>query len=96
MISSLLHCRVGLFYITEDWAKEKLEFLASKIPEEDIESRTKLEIRLKNGNCIKAVNAGTSARGSKFNRVLCQEGISEEVLNTVIKPTILLPIVTWR
>lgn len=94
--SYLLQCQVGLFYITEEWAKEKLEFLAQRIPEEEIERRTKNSIVLKNGSSIKAVPANGNIRGSKFNRILYQEGIDKEVLDAVIRPMICSPIVAWR
>lgn len=96
MISSLLQCKVGLFYKTEEWAKEKLDYLAEQFKDQ-IERRSKNIIVLKNGFVIRAVSANTCARGHRFHKILCQEGIDSEILNTVIRPSLVFPqIVVWK
>lgn len=96
MIKYICYFKVGLFYKTEEWIKEKFDYLTEQLKDQ-IERRDKNVIILKNGFIIQAVPANTRARGCKFDKILCQEGIDSEILNTIIKPSLIFPqIVVWK
>lgn len=100
MLTALRECaeidglRVGIFTSLQKRRLDTFDELIESMDKEECElksrsvrSSTNTFIEFKNGSYIKVLGASENARGHAFHKVLYEEGISNELLHCVIRPT---------
>lgn len=84
---------IGIYYNNFLWGREFFtNIIKNNVNIEDIcylkNSFNCQECRLKNGNEIRTIRANEHARGYKNTKVFIERGISNEIIDTIIKPSL--------
>ena len=83
---------VGIFYKDIEWARNIFDILYKKLEAAILNARKSrtgiMDIVLYGGIRYQFVYAGDNARGHKFNKVFIQEGISQDIIDSVIEPSL--------
>lgn len=86
---------IGVFYKSEEFLKKMYEKALEEIPSEMIDkiysNKFVKEIMLKDGSLIQFVKPIDNARGRRFDRVIIDKEINEEIVDTIIMPTLARP-----
>ena len=79
--------KIGVFYKDLFWKNEIFETLTTTLNTNDIVKMSKKRVVLYGGNVIiDFISANDNCRGYKFDRIYCQNGISDIFLSAYIKP----------
>lgn len=88
--------KIGIYCKNKEWGKKCFNKIISEIPREMIEkvvnNDNEMYCNLINGDTIRVVRAGDSARGYKFTNAIVQSDITRKVLQEIIYPCVLHPI----
>lgn len=86
---------IGVFYKSEEFLKKMYEKALEEIPSEMIDkiysNKFVKEIMLKDGSLIQFVKPIDNVRGRRFDRVIIDKEINEEIVDTIIMPTLARP-----
>ena len=86
---------IGIFYLDKGWREKIYEDLVDRLKDGHIiNRRTKECILLDGGTYIRFLPVTSAARGYKFDKIYYQKDVSEEELNTIIRPTA-LPVIQY-
>ena len=87
--------RIGVFYLDYSWAEDLFYKTWKNIPREAIQlvrnGRSDMSIQLKDGSFIKFVSANSNSCGRVYNKIYYQDGISDEIINVIIRPMLRSP-----
>jgi hypothetical protein len=90
--------KIGFFYKDEEWAEKKFIELRNQYHsdlERVIHSRSERRLVFHNGSTILFAPANDSCRGCKFDEIYYQKGISEDILNVIVRPCLVQSLV-WE
>ena len=93
-LQGILSQRIGIFYKTQKWKKEVFDKIAEYYRSIDMidflnYSIWYTRIVLKDETTICFVDANTQSKGLRFSKVIIQQGVNQQIIDTVIKPCIL-------
>lgn len=94
-IGVLFSQKIGIFYKDKEWAEDILRKYYDSIPKEIVDkyalNNGRDFIILKNGTFIQCVPANDSSRGYRWDKVIVQNGISDDICDIIIRPKVTLP-----
>ncbi len=93
-LQGILSQKIGIFYKTQKWKKEMFNKIAEYYRSIDMidfltYSIWDARIVLKDKTTIYFVDASTRSKGLRFSKVIIQQGVNQQIIDTVIKPCIL-------
>ena len=86
---------IGIYYKTFGWAQFVYDKLLEHFKDLDCLVRAYVDkygngiIQLKNGTVYHFIKNNETARGYKFHKVYMQDGIDDDIINTIIEPSIM-------
>ena len=95
-IDWILRYTVGFYYKTPEWKEKMFNYIINQFSKEEIEyarkDRFESYIQIKNGAHIRFLRADGSSRGYKFNQIVYEPGVSDEIYDMFYYNTIARPI----
>lgn len=92
--------KIGIYGKTRERALMAFDQYINKIEPDKIQyikrNRYDMECALTNGMLIKAVVASESCRGQKFDRIIYDDDIDDEILNCIIYPSLVTPVWSFK
>lgn len=90
----ILSQKIGIFYKNQKWKKEMFDKIAEYYRSLDmIESLTyatwDARIVLKDETTIYFVDANARSKGQRYSKVIIQQGVDQQIIDTVIRPCVL-------
>lgn len=93
-IDWVMQKKVGVFYITQEWKNKIYNYILENTYIKDINqayiNRNEADITFINGDKITFIYAYSgSILGRRFTQIIYEKGISDEIINSVIVPTVM-------
>lgn len=94
LLQGILSQKIGIFYKTQKWKKEIFDKIAEYYRSIDMidfltYSIWDARIVLKDGTTIYFVDANTRSKGQRYTKVIIQQGVNQQIIDTVIRPCVL-------
>lgn len=86
---------IGVYYKTSEWAYFVYTKLVKYFTDLDCLVRSHVGrcgtgiIQLKNGTVYHFIKGNETARGYRFHKVYIQDGVDDDIINTIIEPSII-------
>lgn len=94
-IDVIFYQNIGIFYKDKEWAENILKQCYNFLPKEIIDKYSLNNrhsfMTLKYGTSIHCVPANDSSKGYRWDKVIVQNGISDDIYNTIIRPEVISP-----
>lgn len=82
--------RIGIFYLSREWAEQKFDEIINELPQEYIclirRSKYDMIIKFFDGSYIRFIQANEKSKCQKFDKIFYQSNISDDLVNILIRP----------
>lgn len=92
--------QINIYFVHMEWAEALFDkIIEEQVPKEDIvcfrkDSNYGCYCRLKSGDVIRTVRASQNSRGVKSTKVFMEPGIDKEIVDCIIRPSIMFTMQT--
>lgn len=88
--------KIGIFYDDLGWGRECFEHIVNQIPVEYIKKKVIKSdgcfCELYTGDIIRTIRAAECSRGFKVTAAIVQDTVDYEMINLIVRPSVLYPI----